>query len=146
MRSKLFAAIAACCLAAALTTSAYAQAWPPRVRTIPIVPATPTPPAEEETATVVINYTRYNQLVKEAPRYMARFERQRNPLALRYQIMTDEEFEEVRQKIRVHEAGIDRPKSKPRDLANYEKERRAAIARVPKCDKGIFSKKKGKCV
>ncbi len=100
----------------------------------------------ETTAPASIDYTRYNQLVEENPLAMAGSEKFKDKWAFHYNEMSLEGFVEARQRIRIREAGLDRPKPKPRDLANYEKERRSALFHVPKCDKGTFSKEKGKCI
>lgn len=129
--------------------TANAQPAPPA----PVAPAAApaTPPAKtaklaEAPGTAPIDYTRLNELVDENPRAMAGYEAYKDDWAIRYSKMSQEDFEAARQRIRIREAGLNRPPKTSRDLANYEKERRAAISKVPKCDIGAFSKEKGKCV
>jgi len=133
----------------AFSIVANAQTEPPArvVRTVPVArPIQPTAPAVAPAKPAEIDHTRFDELVQENPRAMAGTEEHRDKWALYYNALTPEQFEQARQKIRIREAGLDRPKSTERDLANYEKERRAAVAHVPRCKSGTFSKEKGKCI
>ncbi len=99
-------------------------------------------------AMIEVDYTNYELMVQDCPTVMAQFDARKDELALHYMTQSSQELEKSRAICRSQEktAKYPPPRSTNRDRANYEKERRAATTKAPRCDKGIFSKDKGKCI
>ena len=95
-----------------------------------------------------IDYIRYEELERQCPTVMASHAPRKEELALHYNGKSDRQFDNVLHDCRAKEADLQypRPQPKQRDIAIYERERRAAALKVPKCDIGTFSKEKGKCI